>query len=875
VSVHGIAARLIALVRTRRLERELDEEVAAHLEMAERDALASGLSKEQARMAARHQFGGIEQMREEHRERRSFSGLGNLTRDFRYGLNSLVRDPGFTAIAVGVLALGIGANVAMFGILDAVLLKPLPFPNPERLVRVWEAPRPGVTNFTSTLDFLDWKRMGTSFEALSAEIPVSVTLSSTGEPARLTGRAATADYFRVFATNPLMGRTFGDQDEQVVVLSHATWQNHFGADPNILNRRILLDGESHQVIGILQPNAGDRDRSEFWKPMVFTPDQRVRDSHWLMINGRLRGGVSAAQAQEQMRSIHEATRELMPPWKRDWKIAVEPLEVLFVGANLRQSIYVAFGAVLLVLLIACANVANLLLAKGAARTKEIAIRTALGASRGRLFAQLATESLALCLLGGAAGLAVASMLINAASPFVMQSLRSSSPLVLDYRMFAFAAVIALAVALLVGALPSLQTSAGNLEQVLRQAGRGASGSHNQGIRRYIVVGEIALSLVLVCGALLLFKSLLNLQQIEPGVRIENVITMSLNLPAKTYPTPVRAAMFYEAARERIKGVPGVQQAAFSTHLPLRWISNGEILEVAGVKEPINVRFKRVDPGYFDTLGIPFLAGRGINEPDRQGGPRVVVINEALGKRLADVAGLKNPIGQVVRIDCPRYAIRGADTEEVEIVGMIRSERVANPRAPDPAVVYVPIAQVPNQGVSLIVRTQSDPALVISGIREAMRGIDPNLPIGDIATMQEIREQTLSGSSQPAWVIGAFAVIAAFLTAMGLYGVLSQMVMQRRREIGIRMALGAGWREVVLGVMRNGMFLVMIGLAVGLFGVFGLTRVMKTLLYEVSPLDPSALATACVSMTIISLLAGFIPAMRAARVDPVTTLRDEG
>lgn len=814
-------------------------------------------------------------MREEHRERRSFSGLGNMGRDFRYGLSALVRDPGFTAIAVGVLALGIGANVAMFGILDAVLLKPLPFPNPERLVRVWEAPRPGATNSTSTLDFLDWKRMGTSFEALSAEIGVSMTLSSTGEPVRLTGRAATGDYFRVFATNPLMGRTFSDQDEQVVVLSHATWQTHFGADPNILNRRILLDGESHQVIGVLAPGAGDRARSEFWKPLIFTPDQRIRTSHWLMINGRLREGVSAAQAQEEMRSIREATREVTPVWKRDWKINVGSLETLLVGANLRQSIYVAFGAVLLVLVIACANVANLLLAKGAARTKEIAIRTALGASRGRLFAQLATESLALCLLGGAAGLAVASMLINAANPFVTQWLRSSSPLALDYRLFAFAAVIALGVALLVGALPSLQTSAGNLEQVLRQAGRGASGPHNQGIRRYIVVAEIALSLVLVCGALLLFKSLLKLQQIETGVRIENVITMALNLPVKSYPTPGRAAMFYEAARERMKGVPGVRQAAFSTHLPLRWIGNGEGVEVAGVKEPIIVRFKRVDAGYFDTFGIPMLAGRSIQETDRHGGRRVIVINEALAKRLAEVAGMKNPVGQVVRLFCPRYIARGTDTEEVEIVGMIRSERVGDPGAPDPAVVYVPVSQVPSQGVSLIVRTHSDPSSVISGIREAMRGIDSNLPIGDIATMQEIREQTLSGASRPAWVIGAFATIATFLTAMGLYGVLSQMVMQRRREIGIRMALGAGWREVVLGVMRNGLFLVMLGLAVGLFGVFGLTRVMKTLLYEVSPLDPAALAIACASMTIIGLLAGFIPAMRAARVDPVTTLRDEG
>ncbi len=879
MTLRGVAARLLALVSSRRFDKELDDEVLAHLELAERDAIASGLSVEEARMAARRRFGGIEQMREEHRDHRSFSVIGNMVRDFRFGLSSLARDPGFAATAIGVLALGIGANVAMFSIVDAVLLKPLPFPHPDRIVRVWEAPRPGVTNATSTLDYLDWKRLGTGFEALSAEIPVSVALTGQGEPARLSGKAVTGDYFRVFATNPLIGRTFMPQEDQpaagaVAVLSHAAWQAHFGADPNILNRRVILDGEPHQVIGVLRPGTVDRDRSEFWKPLVFTPDQHLRESHWLMVHGRLREGVSLEQVREQMRSIQSALTEVTPFWKRKWAIVVEPLDRLLVGANLRRSIYIAFGAVILVLLISCANVANLLLAKGAGRKKEIAIRTALGASRGRLFAQLATETLALCLLGGAAGLAVASLLISTAGPFVAKSLPYPAPLVLDYRLFAFAAGIALGVALLVGALPSLQTSAGSLEESLRMAGRGSTGAH-QGVRRSIVIGELALSLVLVCGALLLFKSLFNLQQIETGVRIENVITMSMNLPAKAYPAPVQAAAFYEATRERIKGVPGVQQVALSTHLPLRWIGNGEAVELPGVKEPINVRFKRVDPGYFSTFGIGVLKGRGIDVPDRNGARRVVVINEALGKRLADVAGLKNPIGQIVRLYCPRYTARGTDTEEVEIVGMIRGERVAGPGVPDPAVVYVPLAQVPSQSMRLIVRTQADPSSVVSGIREAMRGIDSTLPLGDIATMQEVREQTLSGTSRPAWVIGSFAIIAAFLTAIGLYGVLSQVVTQRRREIGIRMALGARARDVVLQIMRNGLGLVSMGLVLGVFGAVALTRVMKSLLFEVSPLDPIALVLACLSMTLIGLFAGFVPASRAARVDPVTTLRDEG
>mgnify|MGYP003803763273 CR=1 FL=1 len=874
-----MTARLLALTRGPQLDRELDDEVLAHLELAEQDAMASGLSREEARLVVRRRFGGIEQMREQHRDRRSFAAFGNLVRDFRYGLNSLARDPSFAATAIGVLALGIGANVAMFSIVDAVLLKPLPYPNPDRIVRVWEAPRPGSTNSTSSLDYLDWKRLATSFEALSAEFPASVALTGNGEPARLSGKAVSSDYFRVFSTPPLMGRTFMAHEDQpgseaVVVISHATWQSHFGADLNILKRRMILDGESHQIIGVMRPGTVDRDRSEFWKPLVITPDQYLRTTHWLRLHGRLRPGVSLARAQEQLRSIRAASIELVPLFKRKWTIEVAPLERLLVGPNLRRSILVAFGAVFLVLLIACANVANLLLAKGTARGKEIAIRTALGASRGRLFAQLATESLVLCLLGAGAGLVIASLLIRIASPFISLNMPAPAPLELDYRLFGFAAGIALCVALLVSAVPSIQTSVGSLEHSLRQAGRGTSGSHH-GVRRYIVIAEIALSLVLVCGALLLFRSLFNLQQIETGVRIDNVITMSVDLPEKSYPTPARAAMLYESTAERAKSVPGVMQSTLSSHLPLRWIGNGEAMAVTGLDEMIGVRFKRVAPEYFSTFGIPLLAGRAINQADRDGGRRVVVINEALGKRLADLAGLKNPIGQIVHLHCPRYIAKGTTKQEVEIIGMIRSERVADPGVPDPAVVYVPLAQVPDLAVHLIVRTQSDPSSVVSGIRKAMRAVDPNLPLGDIATMQEVREQTLSGASRPAWVIGVFAAIAALLTAIGLYGVMAQSVTQRRREIGIRMALGARAQDVVLHFLRNAFSLLMIGLALGIAGVLALTRVMKSILFEVSPLDPIALVVACLSMTLICLLAGFVPANRAAKVDPVTTLRDEG
>ena len=871
--------RLVALMCKRRLDRELEGEILAHLELAERDAVARGLSPGEARSAARRSFGGIEQVKEEHRDGRSFRWIETLMRDLRYGLASVRRAPGFSAVVVGVLALGIGANVAMFSVVDAVLLKPLPFAEPGRIVGVWEAPRPGIVNATSAPNFIDWKRLATLFEALSAEQSISAALTGQGEPARLSGKAVTADYFRVFATRAQLGRCFTPEEDlpgaaPVIVLSHAAWQNHFGGDPDILQRRPVLDGQAQQVIGVLAPGAFDHDETRFWKPLIFTPDQRSRAIHWLTVYGRLRGSASLTQAREQMQAIHAALTEGAPVEDREATIAVEPLARLLVGASLQRSIAVAFGAVALVLLIACANVASLLLAKGATRGRELAVRAALGAGRSRLVGQLLTESLVLCLLGGIAGIAVADLLIRAATPMLSESIPFTAVVTLDYRVLAFAAAIALGVALLSGTLPAMQTAFGSLAESLNRSARGSSGAH-AGMRRAIVIGEVALSLVLVSGALLLLRSLLKLNGLDTGIRMENVITMSVDLPVGAYRTPQQAALFYEAAAERLQAAPGVAQVGISTGLPLQWIGNGEAIRVAGLEKLVRVRFKRVDPGYFRTLGIPVLSGRGITGRDRDGTPRIAVINEALASRLADVAGIQDPVSKTVRVSCPGYVEKKEFMPEVEIAGVIRSERVASPGYPDPPVVYVPLAQVPSPQVKFLVRTRTDTGAVMPAIRQAVREIDASLPLGDIATMEQVKERTLSDSSRPAWLIGAFAAIAVLLTGIGIYGVVSHSVTQRRREIGIRMALGARAGDVLSHILRNALSMVAIGLVFGLLGAFGLTRVMKSLLFEISPLDPVALTVACVSMALIGLLAGSLPAARAARVDPVTTLRDEG
>jgi len=879
VSVRSYLARWLALAQKPRLEREINGEIRAHLELAERDYIAAGMTLEEARRAARRNFGGIEQMKEEHREQRGMPWMETLLRDLRYGLAALLRDPGFAAIAIGVLALGIGANTAMFSLVDAVLLRPLPFPNPERIVRVWEAPSSTSINAITTLDLVDWKRMNTVFEALSAERNASAALTGTGEPTRVPILLVSADYFRVFGVNAQIGRTFAPEEDQpgaapVVILNHTTWQTHFGGDPDILRRQVVLDGETHQVAGVLPPGAFDRDDIWIWKPLIFRPEQINRGFHWLRAVARLKPGISLEQARQEMTAIDSRLSELSPAWKRDWGVAIEPFDQRLVGDSLRQSIFVAFGAVAMVLLIACANVANLLLAKGTARQKEMAVRTALGAGRGRLVGQLLTESVVLCLLGAAAGVAVAYLLMRAATPLLADSLPFTADIALDFRVLAFTASVTLTVALLVGLLPSLQTSFGSLSRLMNQSSRGSSASR-EGLRRTIVAGEVAVSLVLICGALLLFKSLLNLQKVDTGVRISNVITMSVDLPLAAYPTPESALYFYEAAAERLQAIPGVQSAAVSTDLPLQGVRQGEGVGMPGREGGLTVRYKRVGAGYFKALDIPLLAGRGIDGQDRPGTPRVVVINEELAARLAERLELTDPVGKVVRMSTPNYLNSDGSQEEVEIVGVVRNERTGTLDGEVGQVAYVPLAQVPRQEIKLVVRTQGDPAAELPSIREVVRQIDPNLPLGDVLTMQQIVDRSLTGARQPTWIIGAFAAVASLLAALGLYGVLAHSVTQQRREIGIRMALGAGSREVLGHVLRGALLMLFVGLALGLAGAFALTRVMESLLFGVSALDPFALSAACAVMIIIGLLAGFVPASRAAHVHPMAVLREDG
>jgi predicted permease len=889
VNVWQRLARLAALVRASRLDRELDDEIRAHLEMAERDALTRGSSSEQARFEARRRLGGVSQIREAHRDSRSARWIETFLKDFGYGLASLAGNRGFAVVAISVLALGIGATTAMFSLVDSVLLRPMPYPEPQRIVRIWEAPTPTSVNQTTNRFFYEWRRRSRSFEAMAASRPTRFNATIGGEPVQLAGVLATADYFTVFGVHAGFGRTFDSQDDRlgadrVVVLSHETWLTKFGADPNILTRDLILDDRSYRVIGVMPSGSFDREptrrgpneRADFWAPLTFTADDLTRAEHQNDVIARLRGGVTLSQAQQEMAAVYASLADLAPAFKKGWSVLVEPFDLRLVADGLRRALYVSFGAVVMVLLITCANIANLLLANSAGRRKEMAVRAALGASRGRLVTQLLTESLALCCLGGVGGILIAYLVTQAAAPILPADLPSYVDVGLNLRVLMFSSVTALGVALIVGTFPSLQGSSVALTPSMNKSARGSSASHEY-LRRAIVIGEVAVSIVLVCGALLLGKSLTKLRRMEIGANVSQIVTMSADLPASRYPAPVRAVQFMDDAVARLQAVPGVALAAVASDLPLEG-SGGEALTIAARPERILVRFKRTDAAYFKVLGISVIAGRAIVREDRAGSTRVVVINETLARLLAQVFGIEDPIGKTVKLPALAYEQRlGAPREDFQIVGVVASERIRpDLRLPigSEGAVYVALAQFPKPSLKLIVRTAGEAAAAWTGIREAVKQVDPRLPLGEVKTMAQVKAQSLSGVAEPAWVIGAFAAVALLLAALGLYGVLAHSVTQQRREIGIRMALGASARDVVGRIAKHAFVMTLIGLGLGYVWALALTRVIRSLLFDVSPLDPASFAGAGAIILVVGLVAASLPAVRAARVDPTTALRTD-
>jgi putative ABC transport system permease protein len=788
-------------------------------------------------------------------------------RDIRYAVRVLLKTPGFTLIALIALALGIGANTAIFSVVSGVLLRPLQFAEPARLMQVNETFLPNGTGTVSFPTLQDWRAQSSSFESLIAYQNTSKNLQDVATPERIATVSADRGLFRMLGVEPIAGRTFRDDDPpHVVVVGEGFWKRRFGGDPSFVGKQIKIDGESFTVIGIM-PEAFQfpyrASYTELWIPQDIAPAQaHQRGNHFLFVVGRLKSAATVDSARNEMGVIAKRLEAQYPENNSGRGVLITPLSEVVVG-RVRPALLTLLGAVGLVLLIACANVANLLLARAAARGREVAIRTALGAGRARLIRQFLTESIILALTGGAAGLALAAwgtqLLIALAGPQIPRSWEIG----LDWRVFLFLFLVCVITGIGFGLAPALAASRVNVQNGLKEgSGRGSAGRGSSRIRDGLVVAEIALAFVLLMGAGLMLRAFLSLQSTQTGLHAENVVALRMSISESEYGAPGASGRYYQAIEDRVTQIPGVSAAGFIQLLPLQdWGWNGNFSidgrphEVAA-REPL-AEFRYITPGYFHALGIPILKGRDLTTHDNLEGPPVAVINDAFARQYFPG---EDPVG--------KHTTRGTI---VGVVGDVRQIGLDRPSAPE---FYFPLAQDSILGVSLVVRGQIPPETLVSGIRDAIRQINPNQAVFGIKTMQRVVADSLADRNLYLWLLGLFAGLALALAVAGIYGVISYAVTARTQEFGIRLALGADAGRVLGLVLWHGVALVGLGLALGVAGAFGLTRLLKSLLVGVTPTDPATFAVVGVLLPAVALMACLIPARRAMRVDPIVALRYE-
>jgi putative ABC transport system permease protein len=811
--------------------------------------------------------------------------MGTFLQDVRYGFRMLMKRPGFTVVAVVALALGIGANTAIFSVVNAVLLRPLPFKEPERLVAVWETnAKPGTEpnnrNEVALSNFLDWRAQNSVFDQLAALTYASVNLTGVAEPERIQSAVVTTNLFQTLGVEPLAGRAFLPEEENVkspraVVISHGLWQRRFGADPGVVGRTLTLNGNPTTVVGIMpqdfQLQFPISMAVDMWLPMridgAAAPDRRY---HYLYVLGRMKPGVSTEQAQSGMSAIVGQLQQQYPETNADKGANVIPLHKQLVG-NVEPYLYVLFGAVGFVLLIACANVANLLLARTSARQKEVAIRTALGASRLRLVRQLLTESVMLAVVGGLLGLLLAYWgidLLIALSPGDVPRLGEIG---LHGPVFAWTLLVSLLTGMLFGLAPALQASKPDLNEALKESGgRSTGGLKSSRLRNLLVVSEVALSLVLLIGAGLMIRSFVALQRTSPGFETKNLLTMNISLPRQKYKERQQSVLFFNQLFERIRAVPGVRAVGGIDPLPLSESDGTTSFVVEGgpalaMAERPEVGGRTITPDYFKAMGIPLLKGRFLTEQDREETPRALVINEALARKYWPG---EEALGKRLGFD---EADKQVWWEVVGVVANVKHQRLDREAKPE---VYFPFQQYPQNFLSLVVRTTQDPSGMTSAIRSQVLALDPDQPVFDIKTMDERLSKSVSQSRFIMLLLAAFSGLALALSAVGVYGVMAYTVAQRTHEIGIRVALGAQAKDVLRLVLGQGMRLTLIGVGVGLMAALLLTRVMASLLYGVTATDPLTFIAVAALLSAVALLACFIPARRALKVDPMVALRYE-
>jgi predicted permease len=818
--------------------------------------------------------------------------MNTLWQDLQYGIRMLLKHPGVTAIAVLTLALGIGANTAIFSVVNAVLLNPLPYNEPDRLVSLWEnVPTHGRWR-VSPANFFDWKKQNTVFEDVAAFGSGSMALTGDGEPEQLAGARVGSGYFAVVGVEPVLGRSFVPEEyelgkEQVVILSHAFWQRRYGGDKSIINRNIRLDDASYTIVGVMPPGiypvapttSGqiifDEQQQSFWIPMSFRPEwAAVRSAHVLGVLARLKPGISIEQATTEMNTIG-ARLEQEHAANRGEGIIVSQFMNEVVG-NVRPALFTLLAAVGLVLLIACANVAGLLLAQHAGRSKETAIRAALGAGRMRLVRQFFVEGLLLSFFGTAAGVALAALGTQALLQFVPAGVPRLAQVNLDLRVLGFTMLIALGTCLIFGLIPAWHASKPDLQTALEQSGRiSGPGASRLRFRQVLVVFQVSIAVMLVIGAGLLIKSFWLLQRVDPGFQSEGVLSAGLILPFSKYSEPNQINNFHKQLRERIASIPGVKTATIAYDPPLQsnWLDAFEIegRVVAAESRSESANFIPVGPDYFDTVGVSLSAGRTFTPLDDQDHPGVALVNESFVKHYFPN---ENALGQRIKPGPPGRIWRQQKLTSFEIVGIVRDVKLAGLDAPSEPAYYLPASQAPLEDMTLLVRTATDPLSIVGAVRQAVWSIDPNQPISNVTTLAKVVDDSIAQRRLNMLLMGLFGGLAMLLSAVGIYGLLSHAVTQRTQEMGIRMALGAQVSDVLKLVLRQGMTLALAGVAIGLGGAFLFTRLIRGLLFGVTPNDAMTFVVVAGVLTIVALLACYVPARRATKVDPLVALRYE-
>ena len=817
-----------------------------------------------------------------------------MIKDIRYGLRMLRKNPGVSTVAVLTLALGIGANTAIFSVVSTVLLNPLPYKDPDRLVSLWEnVPTHGKWR-VAPANFLDWKKQNTVFEDVVAFGGATATLTGDGDPEQISGTAVTPGYFEVVGVQPALGRAFQAEEyklgqDRVVILGHGLWQRRYGGDKNIINRTVVLDGSSCTVVGVMPAGiyparpttAGridfDEAGQDFWKPMSYMVHlAQLRGAHIMGVLARLKPGVTLDQATAEMNTIGARLAQEHPDNNKDEGIIVNRFLNEVVG-DVRPALVTLLVAVGLVLLIACANIAGLLLAQHAARTKEIAIRAALGAGRTRLVRQFFAEGLLLSLFGTIAGLAVAQLSLNVLLKFVPpQLIPRLAQVGLDWRVLSFTLVLSLITCLLFGLIPAWQASKPDLQTALEQSGRTSGpGAARLRFRQMLVVFQVSMAVMLVIGAGLLIKSFWRLQGVDPGFRSERILSAGITLPNSVYGGPTEINNFFKQLLERVSVLPGVEAATIAYDHPLQsnWLDSFEIegqVLPAGNRSP-SANFIPVGATYFETVRAEIVRGRSFTAQDDQDHPGAAIVNEAFVRHYFPN---EDPLGRKLRPGPPGRIWDGQRLTSFEIVGVVRDVKFDGLAAPSEPAYYLPASQAPLGDMTLLVRTTSDPRAVISSLRQAVWAINPNQPLSNINTLEQIVSENIAQPRLNMLLMMLFGGLALLLSAVGIYGLLSYAVTQRTQELGIRMALGANVTDVLKLVLKQGMLLALIGEGIGLLGAFALTRLMSGLLFGVTPTDVTIFAGVIVVLTVTALFACYLPARRATKVDPLIALRYE-